>query len=291
MDCKVGGGARRADPIAIHILDLTIISVAVIVATFNASFSWERFLVKDLKAQIEGYASANHTSSEKLTDQQNPTFENNATSQFFKSASEQWEKNKVITNSLLGISVSTNDAPILSGISLSIVSIWFFFAMRRENHLIFGLLHDARTKSPDVKQRVFHGIASYLVFTTLSEHDQPYTDIDKYNVYPSVTRVLLRRTVNCLFYLPAGAVACATIIGILSLASPSPLRKSTDLLWYAIDLTEKVVASTQLVIAAVMIAIILFINIQIVDFANATRTILQQFRERYISGSNTDDIT
>ncbi len=149
-------------------LAVTIVAMAFLIAQFNQSLSWERYISSDPEVKKE------------------------------------FLRNHTIYNSLIGISIDVNDAPVLGALSLFILTMWFFYSMRRENHLIAGLVSDAVAENDeDIMRYVYHGISSFLVFITITQNDYPIYTIESARQTTRSGRVFfIRMTYKILMYLP-----------------------------------------------------------------------------------------
>jgi hypothetical protein len=95
-----------------------------------------------------------------------------------KSLLKGWVDSLFVSVPLLGLKFSIADAALLGSFTLLILAIWKFYVLRRENHLIGGLLHDARHETSRIRSYVFHGICGTQVFATLTNNDNPILSFD-----------------------------------------------------------------------------------------------------------------
>jgi hypothetical protein len=167
--------ARRAFLVCI------IASLAIFITIYNTYISWDRRF-----PLLENFPK------------------NDVTKEVFKQLVRQYADSTAFNVPLLGIHVAVSDLAFLGSLALLILSVWFFFSIRRENHTIVDLLRDTEQAPPDIRWYVFHGIHSFLVFTTLAPGDSPNSTPD-----PPERRKIddLRWVVTLLIYLPAGVVA------------------------------------------------------------------------------------
>jgi hypothetical protein len=131
-----------------------------------------------------------------------------------KDLRKSWIENSRLRIALLGIDIAGTDATLLGSVSLYIISLWFFYSMRRENHLIANLLIDAdRSTDQEIKLAVYHGIASYTVFTTIGG-DEPIRMLrPPPPVLHSVSNI--RFAYILLLFLPAITIAFMIVTDIL----------------------------------------------------------------------------
>lgn len=158
-------------------LILTLVSLALLITAWNAYFSWSREFLLRVHAWPDDEVAA--FAQQRLI--------------------EEWVKSQTIDISPLGIHIGISDAAPLGGLSVFILSIWFYFSTRRENRTIAGLLIDSLDEPPETKSRIFHGIASYLVFLTIASTDDPISSL-KCKVPKSNPRAALRAIVKMLFF-------------------------------------------------------------------------------------------
>ncbi|MEO8429334.1 MAG: hypothetical protein ABI651_19760, partial [Verrucomicrobiota bacterium] len=179
----------------------TIISLAVILGIWNRYFAWDRdyAMQRDWK-EVAGAPVTQYLREQLLS---------------------QWVQAQQISSTFFGIRVSASDATFLASCALTVTMVWFFWCTRRENHSIGALLRDTRNENEELKKMVFHGIVANLVFTRLSDDDQPVFSLasDPSNGKP-VT--FLRNLVRGLSYLPVFTILASGIVQLLFFAFPSP---------------------------------------------------------------------
>jgi hypothetical protein len=197
-------------------LILTIVSLSILITAWNAYFSWDREMALGLSEWAKNDA-VTQLAQQRLV--------------------EGWVKNQTIDVSLLGIHISVSDIAPLGGLALFILSIWFFFSARRENHTIALLLRDTKNESDDVRTTIFHSVVSYLVFLTIRPTDDPIDDLEE----KAATRghmVALRAVVGILFFLPSFCILAAIACDALSIfVFPAPFREGHQPLAKAVDIS------------------------------------------------------
>jgi hypothetical protein len=252
----------------------TIVAVAIFIAEFNSTWSW-----------YSQFSSQN-------TFPKAPAMETRQEAQ--KQLVQQWIKSSRMTVSLLGVDFGMSDAPVLGSVSLSVISLWFFFCIRRENHLIASVLRDATEETGSTRKTVFHGIVGYLVFTTITNDDEPIKSLDQ--KLGDHKRFFLRRSIKILIFLPAIAIAFVVFSDIVSLWLPSPVREllppppggASQSLW--MTLVDKMKDDPRWVIqlllteafALVFGTATYFLCEKITKFEEATADILREFEDRCI---------
>jgi hypothetical protein len=238
------------------LLASTLVSVAILIAVFNAEFSWIRNIAIHEMIGPPGMQS-------ELT----------------KEVVDEWIRSQRISISTLGVNVAASDVSIFGSSALFVLSIWYFFCIRRENHLIGNLLIDAK-KSNDTATSlsVFHGISSYTVFTTIGEDDDP---IDSLQRQPPVRRriIYLRWSFIWLVWLPALTIAFMLATDITSLILPSAVRDSQQSLWDVLSHRERVQAISYDVFDLLFSGLVANLCMNVVRCERATKDILRQFNE------------
>jgi len=170
-----------------------VASTSVILAAWNAYFSWYRS-----QAFAESFAG------------------NPVTLEAQKELLREWVESRDISISLLGIHLGVSDLAFVGSLGLFVVSAWFFYSTRKENHLIGVLLRDTQQEEPDLRRFVYHGVSSYMVFVTMTRYDTPITSLAR--TEKESTLVFLRPAIRILHYLPAFVIYflivmdCVTIL-------------------------------------------------------------------------------
>lgn len=98
-----------------------------------------------------------------------------------RKAIEQWVTSTSITNSPLGINLNIGDAAIVGSFVLIILSWWFLFCIRRENHVIAALIRDFYSFTKEEKKALYEFISATSVFTTSSGKDDAIFSIEYFN--------------------------------------------------------------------------------------------------------------
>src|SRR5215831_17324449 len=193
-----------------------VISVALLIVVFNYEFSW-----------LRNFALGNHPEPPPGTVQE----------ELLKERRKAWVQSTGLDISLLGVNVSESDLSLLGSFSLYVLTIWFFYCMRRENHLIGSLLIDAdRNNDKQISLTVYHGVASYTVFTTIGGDEPIKTVRPPPPRHTSPNRI---RLINIgLLFLPAITISAMIASDILSLFESSPMRKLDKPLWALLSFQE-----------------------------------------------------
>ncbi|MDQ3801767.1 MAG: hypothetical protein M3384_20270 [Acidobacteriota bacterium] len=141
---------------------LTIASASIVFTIWNANFSRERSLA---------FLSSEVTMDEgKMRDWSR------------KQILEQWYHNRVFHSEFLGIGVSATDFAFIGSITLVIITVWLYYAQRRENWTIVSLIQDVNGKYSsnwEMKNMVYQGITHNLVFIRTEETDEPLEGLER----------------------------------------------------------------------------------------------------------------
>jgi hypothetical protein len=143
-------------------------------------------------------------------------FEKEVTKEIQKELIKNWIDSGQLRISPLGVNLSESDSSVMGSAALYVLTTWFFYCIRRENHLIARLLIDAdQSHDDDLKLAVYHGINSYTVFTTIGD-DYP---IDRLRPPPPLQlSVAYHNPVFiALIFLPAITIAFMVGTDLLSL--------------------------------------------------------------------------
>lgn len=209
---------------------MTIISSAILIVLWNATFSWDSGLAGLSRDIFSTDASVQRTIFNR--DQ----------------IIGEWIKNQVVSIGLLGIRISVVDLAVIGSLSLIVTMVWFFFSQRRENRAIVTLLRDVyeacekKRVSKEVCQLVYHGIVQSVVFIDMGGGDNPISGIKRDGSPPSETKksfhsyllskIPLRTVLSYLVYLPPFTILMIFIADILSLCFPSSIRDCKNaLIW------------------------------------------------------------
>jgi hypothetical protein len=242
----------------------TIISVAILINEFNATFSWYIQFVLNEKVPV-----------------------NAITEMAQRQLIQEWVKSDRMTVSMLGVNFGMSDAAILGSLSIYILSLWFFVCIRRENHLIVDLLSYASQKADeDANVMLFHGIADYMVFTTITKDDEPR---DVLGPPTDKNRPLFwfRPSLKVLVHLPIIAIAFIVFSDIISLFRDAPYREGHGVLWREIiksppDLAHFAVGEAIALIAGTAT---FFMCANIMRFEIATGKVLRSFYNKHMMES------
>lgn len=201
------GNAETASKRARWILSLSItISIIQLSAVFNFAFSQLRPFIESL---ILGANTKDQSTY--LYDLQSAIIRN-------------WVDHLSANINLLGIKVSAFDATIFGSLALSIISIWLFFAIRRENHIIGKALSVAASEPQEIKAYLFFGLSNSQVFATLTDDDTSFQN----EAVESNKIGLVRALSNVLLYVPAISMGLMLFAEVYSLFGASSVFRGKN---------------------------------------------------------------
>lgn len=232
----------------------TLLSMTVLVALYNSYVSWYR-----------GFALQEEFASNEVTKQAQLLL------------LEEWVKNQTIEIQPLGLRVGVSDLAFLASTSIFVSTLWFFFCVRRENHVVGLLLADTDEKGNDVMKMVYHGISSHMIFLDSTGSDYPIDSLQ-----PGAPRrgglPFVRPSIKVLYFLPGITIAACVIFDALTIFylkavfrfPHGPLSshvKPDDIAWIVlIELIAIVIATQTFTMSARMLA-----------FQNATEKLLGEY--------------
>jgi hypothetical protein len=183
----------------------TVVSISLLIGLYNSYFSWYIHIVDKIKSSTTAPTTQESWIEQELVNG-------------FVAANR-------ITISLMGVNIGMSDAAVLGSASLCIITVWWFYAARRENHLIAELLTDAtRAQTLEEKVYVYHGITSYTVFNTITNSNAPIKTLGQ-NPPPPVASAGLSKFFVPLIFLPATTILLIFISEIISVSQVSPVAR------------------------------------------------------------------
>jgi hypothetical protein len=236
----------------------TIISLAIIIATWNAYFSWYTdFTIKE-----------NWPISE-------------VTEEVHHQIITQWVEGQTISIPILGIKVGMSDGSVFGSIGLLIISIWFFLSIRRENHVIGFLLMDTKEMPPKTRKWIYQGIASYTVFANVSRRNKPIKNLyDQDDMRQRDT--LMRLTFKALVFFPPISIGFLIISDILTIfILPAYYRFPHTPLFEHLGFGDAVKLTVMEAFAFILLIIILSICTRTLSYVKCTTTILREYFREY----------
>jgi hypothetical protein len=188
-----------------------IVSVALLIAGWNAYVSYQRNFV------LQGLWYTTDATSRAASSDPTEYGARQATTEADRQAIGEWVRNQIISVSLLGIRISVYDAALLGGFSLLIVCIWLYFSMRAVNHNVGFLLCDTRDHATEIRDMIFHGIISNLLFTSICASDEPITNLHDYRKASHAPAMRTRKVFQFLFFLPSISIGVLVVLDVLSI--------------------------------------------------------------------------
>jgi hypothetical protein len=239
----------------------TIASLAVLITVWNAYGSYYRFLP---------FLSDGAFASSEVTQWAQ------------RELLSEWVKNQTISVGFLGIRVGVFDAALLGSISIFVISIWFFYSLRRANRTIGFLLRDTKDEKSEFRDMIYHGVVNSLIFVETGNGDYPVNDLDA--PIPIKKAPFMRLAYQGLFFLPSLAILSIVIGDMLSLlVLNAPFRQGTPVLLHGIKYAS---ASdwAKLIIMELTAVFLLYktseVCLKCLQFEKATGDILKQYHER-----------
>jgi len=240
-------------------LTSSVASLAVILVAWNAYFSWYRSFALEDKLPENAVTREAHLELMKL-----------------------WVDSHFISIPLLGIRAGVSDMALIGAITLLILALWFFLAMRRENHAIGTLLRDTQQENPIARRMIFHGIVSYLVFITVTQGDHPIRTLKGEEAREPIKFV--RPIVSVLTFLPAIATLTIILMDIFSVVFLSaPFRYPHAPLLTSLNARAWTQAAVMEGAALVLGTLTSVLCLQANRFSDATGDILREYEAIVLS--------
>lgn len=238
-----------------------IVCVALAITILNFEFSWLRTFARPPFTEVK-LGEVNEVQEEMR-----------------KELRKEWIRSSRFKIPPLGVDIESSDATILGSIGIYVLTFWFFLCIRRENHLITRLLIDADQKEDgEVKFAVYHGIASYTVFTTIGD-DAPIKRL-RPPPPPQEARAYDHPTFRWLVRLPAFTVLLMILTDVLSLFRDGLMRlKPTEPIWMQLQPQEWVqIGIIEFIAVGFFVAILKDCN-KILECEWATEGVLREFHK------------
>lgn len=280
---------------AAHIV-ITIASLALLVALWNAYLSWYgRFA----RAAVEKAQAAELQSGRR--DQ--VTQSNDIRSKINEDILAKWIETQWVSVGPLGIHVGVSDLGVWGSVGLAVISIWFFLAIRRENHVVGRLISDVWNDPPNVRRYVFHGIVSRQIFVTVTGEDIPIGEImpappiraenhkeggekeaeadaqDRKRQSPvqRLSQFFVRQGVTILHNFPPFTVACIFAADLSSLLGRAEYRGQEVSLWHTLSRGDKTQAVMMLLFSRLCVIGLSLVSYAIGAFRRATTQMMRAF--------------
>ena len=208
---------------------LNISGICIFSGLFNSIFPWIRNTIhrEEMMKALGGQDTAYHL----------PHLEKTL-------AQDLW----TVTAPLIGIKISVWDLSLIGTLSLTIIAVWQYYAIRRENeviHLICCKAISASKSEPELAQYLYHGIVHYFLFTT-SLIDNETTD--------SYPRIHSKYFIRCLQYLPVWLPILLVASDLFTTFVPFSASMHPDkTVWSALENKEKIEILIRTNISAIFI--------------------------------------
>lgn len=195
-----------------------VASLTVALAIWNGYFSWYRYFV--LVPHCSGCTVEDPTRI--------------AQEQVIKS----WVSSLIVNIAPLGITFGVSDLAFIGSTGLMILSVMFVYCARKENHAISYLLIDTQRKPRELREALYYGISSHLVFLSVNRDDRPITELRV--PHDGKRSRMLWLAFDLLAFAPVitiGIIIFADLMSVFVLHGP--FRQSHSVLWHAMIPAEK----------------------------------------------------
>ncbi len=228
-------------------------SASVLLAAWNAYFSWYRYF-----AIKTSFAT------------------NPVTEEVQKELLKGWVDSHVITISLLGIRIGVSDLALVGSVALFVVTAWYFYSVRKENHLIGVLLRDTQHTEAQIRRYVYHGVSAYMVFITMTFDDTPIRNLGPGGQQKAI--FFLRPAMKILHFLPALVIAVLIAMDFLTVWwLPAAFRFPHDPLRGQLSGPEWLQFGIMEASAFAFLVLTCVLSKRSVEFGQATRNLLIEF--------------
>ena len=191
---------------------------------------------------------------------------------------------------LLGVSIAGSELPILGPAAILVICLWFYFCLRRENHLIGDLLTDAHAnKSADaqtIRAFVFQGIVLNSVFITMTQDDGVRHSLkDKHE--SSFGSKFLHWLLWLLYFVPFISVGWVLSCDIVSYFQ-EPLFRPVSLDHQLSSVVGEIEFNISLALYIIPLfcgSVVLMLCYKNAKFVAGTKSIIKEFSETHITTS------
>ncbi len=185
-------------------------SLTVTLAVWNGYFSWYRYFVLIPHCQNCGADDPTRIAQEQVI--------------------KSWVNSLIVNITPLGISFGVSDLAFVGAAGLMILSIIFVYCARRENQAISYLLIDTKEKPDQLREALYYGISSHLVFLSVGTDDRPIKEL---SLAPNGRRSsLLWVAFDLLTFAPVITIGIIVIADFLSVfVLHAPFRLNHPVLW------------------------------------------------------------
>jgi hypothetical protein len=199
-----------------------------------------------------------------------------------------WDDLYNVSMPLLGIEYSADDLIIIGTVSMSVLTLWFVYAHRRENHCIADLERiavDEKLSEPGLASYIYYAIAHHFVFTT--------TTLDDAADGGGGPKKALRWFFTLLNHIPWLASLAVVLVTALSLFVPQmelvlvPIREKAafpQLRYY-----EKIEAIIRMAWGLAFTSLTMYYCIQAQKYDRSTRDKLVRMKKAAAGSTKTDE--
>jgi hypothetical protein len=236
-------------------LVLCIVSLAVILATWNAYFSWY----------------TNFALKEEMPN-------NDVTKLVHTEVIEQWVESANISLPFLGIKVGVGDFSVFSSIGLLILTILFLLCIRREYYVIRSLLNNVRDSSewnPGSREWIYHGIVSFMLFISIKWVKRAGKKFRPRSMIHAIFVVLVFLPAIAIFFLIVSDIMTVFVMKACYRFPHTPL---IDMHLASGDLFKIVLME---LLATILLAIIIILCTKVLNYVERTAERLREYAQKY----------
>ncbi|MDQ1593283.1 MAG: hypothetical protein QOG71_3910 [Pyrinomonadaceae bacterium] len=185
----------------------------------------------------------------------------------------------VVQVPLLGVKFSVYDLSVVGTAAMAVLSVWFFYAVRREHYVVATIKAEAdeaiEQKDTDRAVYLYYGIAHYFVYTTTTQQLTPA------NQKP---QAVARRAVVILEHMPVWVPAIVVLVDLGTLFVPRYLYQLNEaaahtMLWVKLSRGEQIEAAIRMVIAILGILFCWYQCRNATIFDRSTRAVMANFED------------
>lgn len=260
----VRGSVRRS---RLAFLALTLASLGLLLLVWNCYFSWNSFIAQPRDPSLPALSETTKLLRDELL--------------------RSWVRSWWSPTSTLGVNIGVADASFLGSLILLVLTVWFYFSARRENHTTARLLHDGLTVHiPEIRRAVFWAVADEHIFLNWAKIDRPAfsilfdRDTDSTSEMFEQPDHVVRSALWLMGLLPFFTLAMSWGMDLYSLTQPSVMRDGSQALWSVLSLSERRRAIAILVGAGALALVLLYLLRRIKAFNSDTVEALRYFAKQ-----------
>ncbi|PZQ17305.1 MAG: hypothetical protein DI564_05690 [Rhodanobacter denitrificans] len=260
LDSRMRDLERASERSRWFYLVTSLISLLLISVSYNQFISWSR-LMADGTRHVSVVANADRTRSTTapgtFEDVPKAPAQDHCEERTFAEFNEkcwpdqmtllqmkEWVSGLQFDLPYLGGRFSASDAGIVGGMLLLIASLWGYFALKRENHIVYFLIKDVAEFQFSEEARFYVRNQLYATQLFIGNHTRPfksdnildpsyrlylkYKEKERSKVVKRIKEALTFVAANIVFGLPALALLGVLIVDASSLKYSSPFRASTE---------------------------------------------------------------